>query len=154
MNHLVSHSSQWFVMDEVKVSDLVLTDEHKVVGMDTSISEAASELLSLGRGILVVLGDDSKVKGIVTPNQILEAVSGGGDGDGTVGEHMDADVMEVALDEDIDEVIVSMNSRKPHAVVAVDKSGAFAGYFSPNDYREALARVDSRPAIRRLSEHE
>ena len=66
-------------MDDVKVSDLILTDEHDVVDMDDSIATAADKLLSLGRGILIVLGDDKKVKGIVTSNQILAAVSGGGD---------------------------------------------------------------------------
>ena len=44
-------------MDDVKVSDLILTDEHDVVDMDDSIATAAEKLLSLGRGILVVLGD-------------------------------------------------------------------------------------------------
>ena len=29
----------------------------------------------------------------------------------------------------------------PHAVVAVDDEGKFKGYFSPNDYRAALART-------------
>ena len=47
-----------------------------------------------------------------------------------------------------------MNERKPHAVVAVDSDGQFAGYFSPNDYREALAQIEARPAIKRLAQYE
>ena len=142
-------------MDDVKVSDLILTDEHDIVGMDESISSAAGKLLELGRGILIVLGDDNQVKGIVTPNQVLAAVSDGGDSSSqTVGEHMDADVMEVHQHDNVDDIIVLMNERKPHAVVAVDEDGTFAGYFSPNDYREALARIESRPAIKRLAQHE
>ena len=142
-------------MDDVRVSDLILTDEHEVVDMEDSIVDAAGKLLSLGRGILIVIADDNKVKGIVTPNQILAAVSGGGDPSSqTVGEHMDADVMEVGQHEKVDEIIVMMNERKPHAVVAVDSDGQFAGYFSPNDYREALAHIESRPAIKRLAQYE
>ncbi|MDC3291172.1 CBS domain-containing protein [Euryarchaeota archaeon] len=142
-------------MDDVKVSDLILTDEHEVVEMDASIADAASKLLALERGILIVLGEDNMVKGIVTPNQVLSAISGGGDSnDMTVGEYMDADVMEVGQNDNIDDIIVQMNERKPHAVVAVDSDGKFAGYFSPNDYREALAHIEARPAIKRLAQHE
>ena len=32
---------------------------------------------------------------------------------------------------------LSVNERMPQAVVAVDDSGAFEGYFSPDDYRQA-----------------
>tara|TARA_B110000116_G_scaffold47333_1_gene39379 strand:+ start:4905 stop:5333 length:429 start_codon:yes stop_codon:yes gene_type:complete len=142
-------------MDDVKVSDLILTDEHEVVEMDSSIADAAGRLLALERGILIVLGEDKKVKGIVTPNQILSAISDGGDAiDMTVGEHMDADVMEVDENDNVDDIIVQMNERKPHAVVAVDSDGQFAGYFSPGDYREALAHIEARPAIKRLAQHE
>ncbi|MBT4059711.1 MAG: CBS domain-containing protein [Euryarchaeota archaeon] len=142
-------------MDDVKVSDLILTDEHDVVDMDASITDAAGKLLELGRGILVVLGDDKKVKGILTPNQVLAAVASGADTSSeTVGAHMDADVMEVGQHDSVDDIITQMNERKPHAVVAVDSDGAFAGYFSPNDYREALAHIESRPAIKRLAQHE
>nr|AIF17362.1 CBS domain-containing protein [uncultured marine group II/III euryarchaeote KM3_77_D11]AIF17505.1 CBS domain-containing protein [uncultured marine group II/III euryarchaeote KM3_77_F08] len=142
-------------MDDVKVSDLILTDEHEVVEMDASIADAASKLLALERGILIVLGEDNMVKGIVTPNQVLSAISDGGDSnDMTVGECMDADVMEVGQNDNVDDIIVQMNERKPHAVVAVDSDGQFAGYFSPNDYREALAHIEARPAIKRLTQHE
>jgi len=71
-----------------------------------------------------------------------------------VGEHMDADVMEVDENDNVDDIIVQMNERKPHAVVAVDSDGQFAGYFSPGDYREALAHIEARPAIKRLAQHE
>jgi CBS domain-containing protein len=142
-------------MDDVLVSDLVLTDEHGTVGLDESISNAAEMLLDLGRGILVVVGEGNKVKGIVTPNQVLAAVSAGADtATETCGDHMDADVMEVGLDDNVDDIIETMNERKPHAVVAVDANGEFAGYFSPNDYREALARIESKPAIKKLAQHE
>nr|AIF21286.1 hypothetical protein [uncultured marine group II/III euryarchaeote KM3_99_A09] len=142
-------------MDDVLVSDLVLTDEHETVALDESIADAAEKLLDLGRGVLVVVGDNNKVKGIVTPNQVLAAVAAGADTSvETCGDHMDADVMEVGLDDNVDDIISTMNDRKPHAVVAVDTNGEFCGYFSPNDYREALARIEAKPAIKRLAQHE
>ena len=140
---------------DVQVSDLVLTDEHDTVGMDDTLADAAGKLVALRRGILVVLGDDNRVKGVISPVQILMAVSSGSDvNSDTCGMHMDGDVMEVGLDDDIDEMIEMMNVRQPHAVVAVDVNGEFSGYFSPNDYREALARLEAKPAIRKLSQHE
>ena len=141
--------------DDVQVSDLVLTDEHDTVGMDDTLADAAGKLVALRRGILIVLGDDNKVKGVISPAQILVAVAGGIDvNSDTCGMHMDGDVMEVGLDDDIDEMIEKMNARQPHAVVAVDLNGEFSGYFSPNDYREALARLEAKPAIRRLAKRE
>ncbi|PXF24327.1 MAG: hypothetical protein CXX71_00640 [Methanobacteriota archaeon] len=141
--------------DDVQVSDLVLTDEHDTVGMDDTLADAAGKLVALRRGILIVLGDDNKVKGVISPAQILVAVAGGIDvNSDTCGMHMDGDVMEVGLDDDIDAMIKKMNARQPHAVVAVDLNGEFSGYFSPNDYREALARLEAKPAIRKLAKRE
>ena len=51
--------------------------------------------------------------------------------------HADADG-DADPDTDVDEIVKEMHARQPHAVVAVDDDGAFVGYFSPNDYREAL----------------
>jgi predicted transcriptional regulator len=143
----------WKKLSEVvRVSDLVLTDEHDIVRLDDNLAVATRKLLDIGRGVLIVLGDDEKVKGIVTANNILNAVAEGGDPkEEQCSEHMDADVMEVNLDDEIDDIITQMNERKPHAVVAVDGSGAFSGYFSPNDYREALSRIEERPAIQKLA---
>ena len=53
---------------------------------------------------------------------------------------MEMDVLKVALSDSIADVIKSVNERMPQAVVAVDDSGAFEGYFSPDDYRQAQSR--------------
>ena len=63
---------------------------------------------------------------------------------------MELDVMQVKMDEKISEVLPVINERKPQAVVAVDEDGAFSGYFSPNDYRQAMSKIDNMPAIRAL----
>ena len=128
--------------EAVYVSDLELDDEHAVVGTDTTIVDATKKLVSLQRGILIVLNEDQNVQGIVTSIQILNAVASGDDpSQSTCGHHMDTDVMEVPLKDTVAELAQRMAERKPHAVVAVDDEGKFKGYFSPNDYREALART-------------
>ena len=60
--------------------------------------------------------------------------------------------MEVGQDDLVADIVESMNERRPHAVVAIDDSGAFAGYFSPNDYRQAMSLTQNNPAIQALDE--
>ena len=139
-------------MSEVRIRDLVLTDEHDIVALDDSLVDAASKLLALPRGILVAI-EDGKVKGVLTSIQILSAVAEGCEmTKETCAGHIDTDVMEVGQDDLVADIVESMNERRPHAVVAIDDSGAFAGYFSPNDYRQAMSLTQNKPAIQALDE--
>ena len=45
------------------VGDLTLDDEHMSVGVDDTLQEAAKRLLTISGGIVVVLGDEHRVKG-------------------------------------------------------------------------------------------
>ena len=56
------------------VADLDLNDEHITAGLDDSLQEAAKRLLTVPGGILVILDDDSKVKGVIGHKQILSAI--------------------------------------------------------------------------------
>ncbi|RAH16605.1 MAG: hypothetical protein CMB56_000750 [Methanobacteriota archaeon] len=124
----------------MKVSELVLTDEHDTISPDTSLVEATKKLLSLPRGVLIILDSDNSPKGVLADAQILRAVSEGLDCHSeTCANHMNTDIMSVGLNTEVSEIVSEMNARKPHAVVAIDDDGCFAGYFSPNDYREALS---------------
>jgi predicted transcriptional regulator len=139
------------VMSEALISDLVLTDEHATVGVDDSVVEGTKRLIDLPGGVLIVLGEDDSVKGVLGTKQILSAVAKGRDlSSSTCGEYMELDVMQVKMDEKISDVVPVINERKPQAVVAVDEDGAFSGYFSPNDYRQAMSKIDNMPAIRAL----
>jgi len=138
-------------MSEALISDLVLTDEHATVGVDDSVVEGTKRLIDLPGGVLIVLGEDDSVKGVLGTKQILVAVAEGRDlSSSTCGENMELDVMQVKMDEKIADVLPVINERKPQAVVAVDADGVFSGYFSPNDYRQAMSKIDNMPAIRAL----
>ena len=124
----------------MKVSELVLNDEHDTISPDTSLVEATKKLLSLPRGVLIIVDNGNIPKGVLADAQILRAVAEGLDcNTENCGQHMNTDIMSVGLDTEVSEIVAEMNARKPHAVVAVDSEGSFAGYFSPNDYREALS---------------
>ena len=126
---------------DMKVSDLILTDEHDTVSLNDSLKDATKKLLALPRGVLIVLAEENAPKGVISDAHILQAVADGMDcGSETCSSHMDTDIMHVNLEDEINSLVDQMTKRRPNAVVAVDENGVFVGYFSPNDYREALAR--------------
>ena len=61
----------------------------------------------------------------------------------TCGEYMEMDFMEINLQDELPVVLKKIRQQSPQAVVAVDDSGDFKGYFSPSDYQESRAMVKS-----------
>jgi hypothetical protein len=49
--------------------------------------------------------------------------------------------MEIGMSDPITDVIHRITKFAPYAIVVKDTDGVFKGYFSPNDYREALKRI-------------
>ena len=130
--------------EKVTVADLDLNDEYMTIGLSDTLKEAAKRLLSIPGGVLVVLADDSKVKGVIGHKQLLLAIDSDADTkNATCAEHMEMDFMEVKLDEDLQVVMQKIRQRSPQAVVAIDEHGDFNGYFSPNDYQASRDLVKS-----------
>lgn len=139
---LICYTHVPVLMTGIRISDLELSDEHDTISLEATLVDAANKLLALPRGVLVVL-DDTKAKGVLTSVQLLTALASGDDMNGELcGAHMDMDVMEVNLSDELEDLKPELAARKPHAILAVDDAGDFAGYFSPNDYREALQMGD------------
>lgn len=131
------------------VADLDLDDEHMTIGIDDSIAEASSRLLTMTGGILVVLDGDSKTKGVIGHRQFLKALSENVDATSSkCSEWMEMDFLEVQLSDTLKAVLTDVQKRAPQAVVAVDENGEFAGYFSPNDYQEASDLVSSLKSLK------
>jgi len=125
-----------------QVKDLKLDDEHLTIGMDDSLQEAARRLLTISGGILIVLDEDEKVKGVLGQRQLVQALADGIDGAAAACHaHMEMDFLQVDLEDSLSEVLADVRKRSPQAVVAVDDDEVFSGYFSPGDYQEALAMV-------------
>ena len=130
--------------DVVTVAELDLNDEHMTIGLSDSLQEAARRLLSVPGGILVVLDDESKVKGVIGYKQMLLAIDTDIDTkSATCAEHMEMDFMEVRLEDSLQDVLKKINERSPQAVVAIDQHGDFTGYFSPNDYQASRKLIKS-----------
>jgi predicted transcriptional regulator len=124
------------------VRDLTLDDEHMTVGTEDTLQEAAQRLLTVPGGILVVLDDGNRVKGVIGQRQLLKALADGVDGSKhKCHEHMEMDLLTVRLDDELKGVLGEVQTRSPQAVVAVDDNDEFVGYFSPGDYQEAVQLV-------------
>ena len=126
------------------VADLTLDDEHMTVGVADTLQEAAKRLLTISGGIVVVLDDDQRVKGVLGQRQLIKAMSEGVDGEAAqCHEYMEMDFMQVELKDSLKSVLADIQIRSPQAVVAVDENQEFVGYFSPGDYQEAVQLVDN-----------
>lgn len=124
------------------VADLTLDDEHMTVGVSDTLQEAAKRLLTISGGIVVVLDDDQRVKGVLGQRQLIKALSEGVEAaSAQCHEHMEMDFMQVELKDSIKGVLADIKTRSPQAVVAVDENQEFVGYFSPGDYQEAVQLV-------------
>ena len=130
------------------VADLELDDEHVTIGLDDTLVEGCKRLVSIPSGILIVLDDDDQVKGVIGQRQMLKAIGNGVNvNEATCKEVMEMDVLRVSMSDSIPDVLKSVNERMPQAVVAVDENGAFEGYFSPDDYRQAQTILSSNPSL-------
>ena len=131
------------------VSELNLNDEHITVGVDDTLKEGAKRLLSVPGGVLIVLDDDSRVKGVMGYKQFLQAIDRDMDTNSVkCGELMEMDFMEVKNSDNLKDVLKSVKKRSPQAVVSVDENGEFSGYFSPSDYKESKAIVKSLKSLK------
>ena len=135
--------------DTKTISELNLNDEHITVGVEDSLKEGAKRLLSVPGGILIVLDDDSKVKGVMGYKQFLQAIDKEMDmSSSKCGDIMEMDFMEVKNSDSIKEVLKQIRKRSPQAVVAVDENREFSGYFSPSDYKESRTIVKSLKSLK------
>ena len=108
------------------VADLTLDDEHMTVGVADTLQEAAKRLLTISGGIVVVLDDDQRVKGVLGQRQLIKAMSEGVDGEATqCHECMEMDFMQVELKDSLKSVLADIQTRSPQAVVAVDENQHF-----------------------------
>ncbi|MDE0868871.1 MAG: hypothetical protein OSA21_01000 [Candidatus Poseidoniaceae archaeon] len=131
------------------VADLNLDDEHMTIGIDDTMAEGSRRLLTISGGILVVLDEHSKTKGVLGQRQFLKAFADNVDSS-TVkcSEWMEMDFLEVELTQSLKSVLADIQKRAPQAVVAINSDGDFAGYFSPADYQEANSLVSSLKVLK------
>ena len=127
----------------MRVSDLEIKDEHVIVSPETTLDVAAKKILELGKGVLVVLDNRrpnyGSPLGILTDSHLLMALAKSLDcKNETCLNHLDSNFITVKLDDEVKDISKEMQTKKPSSVMVVNENDNFVGYFSPNDYREAL----------------
>ena len=128
---------------KMRVSDLIITDEFKIIEMASNGKAAAQKLMGIPRGVVLVIDNEGKPKGVITAREFLKKiVDGENPVDLNVDRLMNTDIMEINYTALLDHVVPQVTQRDPYAVVVIDETGKFKGYFSPKDYQEALARIN------------
>ncbi len=124
-----------------KIKHMEITDEFVMVDADMPMTRVARKMLDLGdHGSALVTRGDDRVIGFLSRKGFLELAAKGFDPRRTrAHELMNEDFMEISGEETVEKVIPFIADKYPEAIVVIDFDGNCMGYFSRNDYRDALA---------------
>ena len=129
-------------LENMSIRDFTITDEFISVKKDFNCKDLAKKLLEVPRGAIFLVDNEGVPVGAVTAREFLIATAKGTKLQECSGEDlMNTNIMEIAVDDNISEVLLKISKYAPYAVVVKDKSGKFLGYFSPKDYHEALHKT-------------
>ena len=130
-------------MEEPTVADMSITDEHIVVATKTKVSDICQELSkNPEHAILVKQGKD--ILGVVTARDIFAKMAEGLNATKVkVDKIMRTNILAVQGKTPLSKGLDIMSSTSPDAVIVIDESGNFLGYFSVRDYREATRRLEA-----------
>ena len=122
----------------LRVSDLVINDEHITVSIDENLKAASRKMLAAKVSIALVLDSEQRVVGILRSNDILDRVLEGLAPDKTpVSAVMIRDFIKIKCDEDLSKLAPKLRKTEQKHMVVVDTSGKYKGYFSLNDLRHS-----------------
>jgi tetratricopeptide (TPR) repeat protein len=129
-------------MDEnTRIMDMDITDEFFMVTEDEYANTIAQSLQNLGEGgVVLVRRPNNEVVGYITENEIINSVASGfNPSEIMASQLMSTDFMEVMGDETLGNVLPMISEQYPNAIVVIDYNRKCVGFFSKNDYRDALA---------------
>ncbi len=127
--------------NNTKINEMNITDEFSMVGLQEKGMKIAQELQNLGdAGVVLVTKGSNEVVGYIREKEITSAVAGGDNPSDTFASNlMNKDFMEILEHETLGNLIPKLSDRYPNAIVVTNNDGNCVGYFSKNDYQEALA---------------
>lgn len=133
----------------LRVSDLVINDEHITVSIDENLKNASRKMLNAKVSIALVLDGEQRVVGVLRSNDILDRVLEGLAPEKTpVSAIMIRDFIKIKIDEDLSKLAPKLKKTEQKHIVVVDGSGKYKGYFSLNDLRhsrEILSKMGYNP---------
>ncbi len=130
-----------WVSKKTKISEMEITDEFYMVGAEEMGEDIAKKLKKLGEGgVILVAENEKEVIGYITKNELVNVLAAGENPlEQYADELMVEDFMEVVEDETLGNVLPLIAERYPNAIVVIDYGGQCVGFFSKNDYKDALA---------------
>lgn len=135
--------------NEPVVGDMSITDEHAVVGGKATFADVCQPFLrSRDAAVLVENAKTGAIDGVITLKDLLQLISSGKNpAKEKIAKYMRTKVIEMPITTPLSGALRMMAESQPDAVVIRAPNGEFAGYFSPDDYREASRRLESHQML-------
>jgi tetratricopeptide (TPR) repeat protein len=120
-----------------------ITDEFQMLKNDTTGANVAQGLQNLGDGgVVLVTEAENHVVGYITQRELIDAVAVGINVSTIpASQLMNTDFMEVMEDDTLGNLMPLIARRYPNAIIVINYNLKCVGYFSKNDYRDALAAL-------------
>lgn len=131
---------------DTKINEMEITDEFVMADSATNVREIANKLQKLreetDHGAVLVTKDEREVIGFITQKEIVDLMITETDPSQKAAEDiMNTDFMNIREDQTLGNVIPLISEKYPNSIVVTDPEGRCVGYFSKNDYSDALAAL-------------
>jgi len=125
---------------DTKIKEMEITDEYIMVGPDVKGNVVAQNLQDLDAdSVVLVTKDGQEVIGFITHTELVNAVADGHNPQEMfASDMMNTDFMEVLGDETLGNLMPKIAEKYPNVIVVIDYNCYCIGYFSKNDYNEAM----------------
>jgi tetratricopeptide (TPR) repeat protein len=125
---------------DTKINEMEITDEFIMVGPDVKGEIVAQNLNDLDEsGVVLITKDGEKVVGFITWREMIEALASGINPlEKPANEMMNTDFMEVNGEETLGNLLGKISEEYPKVIAVTDSEGYCIGYFSKNDYKDAM----------------
>jgi CBS domain-containing protein len=134
-------------MQEPTVADMSIADEHIVVETKTRIS-AVCEVLSNNPSYAIIVKKGDDILGVVTARDIFSSMAEGINATKVkVNKIMRTDILTISAETPLSAALEILSSNKPDAIVIIDSSDEYVGYFSAQDYREATRKLETHQTM-------
>lgn len=119
----------------------LMTSPARTVSRETTLSAAAEKLHRHGIGSAAVVGQDTRIEGIITATDLVRATSEGADpANATVGEFLTEDVLTTAADESAIDAARQMRRANVNHLPVVDENDGIVGMLTSTDLSDYIAR--------------
>ena len=136
-------------MDEPTVSDMSITDEHVIIPLKSTFQDVAARLVEApSAAVLIHDAQVGRIVGVITSRDLFAVCAEGRPAHKEkVAKRMCTNLMELGTRTSLTEALERMRVERPAAVLVMGDEGQFAGYFSPEDYREAVRKLDTHKQL-------